>query len=136
MDAELNRVDRVGRLHHEIEPEPEPQRRRDKERSRFHKHASRGGQVTTIDRMIGDRMIKVKAGEVIQKAVRKRLREPFVEFDDNYTIPLKTAIFEAKRDSGWTLVGADGRPTIPAKNLKRAIQGQGGRLITRYGREL
>ena len=135
MDAELNRIDRVGRLQN-IEPEPEPllARQRERLRSRFHRDVARGGQVTNIDRMIGDRMIKVKAGETIQKAVRRRVREPFIQYDDEYVnIPLKTAIREAKLDSGGSLIGADGRPTIPAKNLKRAIR-QG--VTNRFGRPL
>lgn len=136
MDAELNRIDRVGRLQ-DIQPEPEPllARQTERLRSRFHRDVARGGQVTNIDRMIGDRMIKVKAGETIQKAVRRRVREPFVQFEgEHVSIPLKTAIREAKLDSGGSLIGRDGRPTIPAKNLKRAIRQSG--VTNRFGRPL
>lgn len=144
MDAELNRIDRVGRLQ-DIQPQPEPMVAREQERARKSDDymrtlvglIGRGPVVPDVEEMIGDRTLKVRrASKVIGRAARRRVREPFLEFDDDEPIKMRQAFYEARRDSGGNLTGADGKPTIPARNLRAALKGRGGKIVNRYGREL
>ena len=144
MDPELNRIDRVGRLH-DTQPQPEPMRARDRARERKSDDymktlvglLGRGPVVPDVEEMVGDRTLKVRqASKVIGRAAKRRVREPFVQFEDDEPIKMKQAFYEARQDSGGSLMGADGRPTVPAKNLRSALKGKGGKIVNRYGRPL
>ena len=78
---------------------------------------------------------KHRAGEKIRRFAKKKMREPFVRMaEDEEPMSMKDAIYEAKTDAGVdSLVGADGRLTLPARNLKRAV-GRG--LVNRFGSPL
>tara|TARA_R100001591_G_C4340830_1_gene180593 strand:- start:1145 stop:1579 length:435 start_codon:yes stop_codon:yes gene_type:complete len=144
MDPELNRIDRVGRLQ-DIQPQPEPMVRREQARERKSDDymrtlvglLGRGPVVPDVEEMVGDRTLKVRqASKVIGRAARRRVREPFVKFDDDEPIKMRQAFYEARQDSGGSLIGADGRPTLPARNLRAALKGRGGKIVNRFGREL
>lgn len=90
-----------------------------------------------IDDLISEKVSQIRAAKIINKAAAKRVKEPFISFEgEDVPIKMKQAIYEAKQDSGGSLISVSGKPTIPAKTLKRAIQGKGGKLVNRYGREL
>lgn len=89
-----------------------------------------------IQLQIGDYIQeKHRAGEKIRRFAKKKMREPFVRMaEDEDPITMKSAIYEAKTDAGIDgFVGADGKLTLPAKNLRRAID-RG--LVNRFGSPL